>query len=163
MTVVCDNSALSALAEVGLLFILPAIFDEIVVTRSVFDEGSHPAAPEALRNLLASPPEWLKIHPDPEPLIEEALHLGPGEAASITLCHQQKGKVLLIIDEKRGRNVAAQLGIARVGVLAIVGQAARRNLLDFDEVVRRLTATGFRIHPAIIDAVRRTWLQSPRD
>ncbi len=50
MLVFCDNSCLSALAEMGMLEVLPRIVGPIRIPAAVAAEGRHPGAPEALRN-----------------------------------------------------------------------------------------------------------------
>jgi len=154
--VVCDNSALSALAEIDLLFVLPELFRQITITQAVFNEGLHPGAPKALRGLLDAPPAWLEVHADPDRILKETRSIGLGEATSITLCNEGPNQTLLIIDEKKGRGIATQLGIQITGVLAIIGKAAARNLLDFDEAIQHLLGTGFYVSPRIIDAVKRS-------
>lgn len=47
--VFCDNSSLSALAEMGMLGMLPRIVGPVRIPSAVSAEGCHPRAPEALR------------------------------------------------------------------------------------------------------------------
>lgn len=58
MIVISDTSALSALAELGWLDLLPRIHGPITITASVRKECLHPRAPTALHAWLASPPEF---------------------------------------------------------------------------------------------------------
>jgi hypothetical protein len=53
--VFCDNSSLSALAEMGMLGILPRIVGPVRIPSAVAAEGCHPRAPEALFRGLAEP------------------------------------------------------------------------------------------------------------
>jgi len=53
MIIVSDNSALSALAEINLLSLLPTLFGEVAITESVQRECQNCSAPEALRLWIA--------------------------------------------------------------------------------------------------------------
>ena len=154
MIIISDNSALSALAETDLLYLLPSLFGEVVITESVRRECEHPGAPEALRAWIAKPVVWLRIVPDPDTLLPETANLGPGEASSITLGWQHRRECRLILDEKRGRRVAAALGLPKSGVLSIVADAANLRLVNFDDALARLVAVDFHMSDAVIAAVR---------
>lgn len=61
MIVIADNSPLSALAEIGRIDILRALYGRIIIPASVAFEAAHPRAPQALRVWIASNPEWLEL------------------------------------------------------------------------------------------------------
>lgn len=154
MWVLCDNSSLSALAELDLMEVLYRILGPIAIPASVAAESGHRGAPEALREWIAHPPHWLTLLPDPIECLEETLVLGAGEAAAITLAWLHRESSYLVLDEKRGRTIAKSLGLRVTGLLAILTQAAICGLLDFEEVLARLTATGFRLTPSLIEEAR---------
>ncbi len=155
MIVISDNSALSALAEAGLLELLPRMFGVVVIPESIHRECGHPRAPKPLRDWISRPPEWLQIVPDPADLLTETQGLGPGEAAAITLAWANRKFAKLILDEKRGRRVAEALGLAKTGVLGMIGEAAGLGWLDFEETIERIQQTGFHMNDTVIEAVRR--------
>ncbi len=154
MLVICDNSALSALAEMELIDLLPRIVGPVVIPAAIAREAAHPAAPAALRNWIAQPPAWLTVHPDPTHLLNETAALGAGEAAAITLAWQNREASSLIMDEKRGRAVAKSLGLPVTGLLAILVSAARSGLVDFEDALLRLQASGFRLSSVLIEQAR---------
>ena len=154
MIVISDNSALSALAEVGLLDLLPRLFGAVVIPEAVRRECAHPRAPRPLGEWISLPPDWLEIVPDPAALLTETQDLGYGEAAAITLAWINRQSSKLILDEKRGRRVAAALGLPKTGVLGIIGEAAERGWLEFDETIERIARTGFHLSEAVVEAVR---------
>jgi uncharacterized protein len=80
--------------------------------------------------------------------------LDPGEAAAISLAWTKRHASVLIIDEKRGRAVAAALGLNMIGTLAILTEAAILGMLDFEQVIEALLATGFRLSPMLVEAAR---------
>jgi predicted nucleic acid-binding protein len=47
--IVCDNSVLSALAEIGQLDLLPALWEEVAIPASVAAESRRAGAPVALQ------------------------------------------------------------------------------------------------------------------
>jgi predicted nucleic acid-binding protein len=154
MWVISDNSALSALAEMGWLEVLPKIFGEITIPASVAAESLHPGAPEALREWIGSSPDWLTVVPDPLTLLEETRVLGAGESAAITLAWMRRSESFLILDEKRGRTVAKALGLRMTGLLSILVEAAAIGDLELEDAMHRLQVTGFRLSKALIEEAR---------
>ncbi len=138
----------------GLLSLLREIFGKVAVTESVRNEGTRSGAPDVLRAWFANPPEWLQPVPDPAEALEETVGLGLGEASSITLAWHHRPDSLLILDERRGRRVAAALGLRKTGVVAILAEAANRGLVDFDEALNQLRSTGFHVSESVIADVR---------
>ncbi len=154
MLLICDNSVLSALAEIELIELLPQIVGRVTIPAAIAREAAHPAAPAALRAWIANPPSWISIEPDPAEILEETKTLGAGEAAAITIAWLHRGDSGLIMDEKRGRAVAKSLGIPVTGLLAILVSAASRGLVDFEYALTRLRATGFRLSSALIEEAK---------
>lgn len=155
MLIISDNSALSALAETGLMDLLPALFGRIVITGSVLSECSAQGPPPELRSWISRPPDWLSIVPDPVVLLDETACLDSGEAASITLAWGNRPESFLILDERRGRRVAQALGLPMAGVMAIIADAANLGLVDFEDALQRLLSVGFQVSDEVIAAVRR--------
>jgi len=87
-------------------------------------------------------------------LLPGTANLGASEASAISLAWEHRQDCLLILDEKRGRRVAAALGLPKTGVLAILADAANQGLVDFEEVVERLGAVGFHMSESVISQVR---------
>jgi uncharacterized protein len=56
------------------------------------------------------------------------LELDPGEAEAIA-CALEGSATLLLIDERRGRRVAQQLGISVIGLVGVLLLAKRRGLV----------------------------------
>ena len=155
MIVLCDTSALSALAELELLELLPQLHPEVTITASVLREGLHPRAPAPLRTWLAHPPAWISIVPDPPENLPETSSLGAGEASSISHAWQLRNHALLIIlDDSQARLIAQALGLPITGLIGILGRAAHLGLVDFPLVVAQLATIGFRISPQVIQRVR---------
>ena len=154
MLVISDTSALSALAEIGLLHVLPQLFDEIVITASVWKECENEKSPPELIEFIASSPEWLIRAIDPP--IDEILlsKLDRGEATSIALALAQTGHPILIIDEKLGREAAIELGVDVIGLIGILVSASNSGFADFEAALTSLRTTRFRFAESLIDEAR---------
>ena len=152
--VFCDNSSLSALAEMGMLGILPRMVGPVSIPSALATEGCHLGAPEALRQAIADPPDRLIIVPDPECFLEETAALGAGESSAITLAWHARETSHLVIDERRGRAVAKALGLRVSGLLAILVEAGMAGEIDFEDSLSRLQLTGFRLSQALMDDAR---------
>lgn len=99
----------------------------------------------------ANPPDWLTVQT--VPVIDKTLNtLDPGEQAAITLA-QTLPADLLIIDERLGRRIAEERGIAIIGTLGILDDAAAQGLINLAEVIAQLQQTNFRVSRRIIQAL----------
>ncbi len=107
MLVIADTSPLSALAEIGHVDVLPALFHEVLIPPQVAAELAHPRAPQAVRELLAALPAWLQIRA-PHTLLSIP-ELDSGEVEAISLAVELHAD-LLLIDEKDGREYGDNAG-----------------------------------------------------
>lgn len=160
MIVIADNSPLSALAEIGKLDLLHALYGKVLIPAAVWREACHPNAPEALRTWLASPPSWLERIPDPSEILPQTQPLGAGEAASITLAWSHRPRALLILDDKAARRLAQTLGLRITGAGGILVAAARLGLVDFERALGQLQQTSFRIGEEVVEELRRKWRET---
>ena len=147
MLVIADSSPLIYLSRVGALHILPALFDEVVVPRAVWDETveRRPSAPGV--DALQQAP-WLRVVDDPP--LQLDLGLDPGEISAILLAESLRAD-LLLMDERVGRKVAHARGLAVRGTLGVLVQARQQGSISaLKPVLNALVAEGFRIAPALI-------------
>jgi predicted nucleic acid-binding protein len=121
MIVVSDTSPLTALLTVGSEDILSKLFTEVVI-------------PEAVRNELLRThvrlPEWLRIArvKDTARSDRYALVVDSGEAEAIQLARELHAEHLLI-DERKGRKLAVQEGVAVIGLLGVIILAKRKQFI----------------------------------
>src|SRR5690348_1042241 len=117
MTVVADTSPLNYLILIGSIDVLPALFQQVTVPPSVIAELRHAGSPEAVRRWVQSPPAWLDVRPLSNPPL--SLNLGPGEVEAISLALELRAEKTLI-DDRRARRAATDLGLTVVGTLAVL-------------------------------------------
>jgi predicted nucleic acid-binding protein len=151
MIVVADTSPINYLLLINQIDLLPRLFQQIIIPDVVRDEMLDPDAPPILQEWIANPPSWLTIQP--VPVLDTTLHsLDPGEQAAITLA-QTLSADLLIIDERLGRQIAEERGIAIIGTLGILDDAANQGLINLAEAIAQLQQTNFRVSRRIIQAL----------
>lgn len=153
-TVISDTSVLCYLALIGRLSLLESLFASVLIPEVVLQECLHPGAPEVLRNALSPNLPPFVMVTDVANLLPETVTLDAGERAAITLAWQHRSDSLLLLDEKRGRAIAAALGLRLRGVLGIVTEGHRRGHLDFDQTINQLRVHGFRLSDTLLAETR---------
>ena len=143
MIVVSDTTALTALLQVGLVEILPRLFNEVVIPEAVERE---------LRRAHSVLPSFLHTIPVADRKLVDRLcrDLDQGEAEAIALILEKRGD-LLLIDERKGRRVAQREGVPVIGLLGVLLQAKRHGVIQsVHQTIDKLqTAAGFRISEAL--------------
>ena len=148
--VIADSSPINYLVLIGHIGVLPELFDKIILPSAVQSELSRPKAPQAVREWIANAPVWLEVRSAPVVLDPALADLDDGERAAIALATELKAD-LLLIDERRGTRAARSKGFRVAGTLAILGLAARRDLLVLADALERLKRTSFRYSQKILD------------
>ncbi|HMF37502.1 MAG TPA: hypothetical protein VKF17_12725 [Isosphaeraceae bacterium] len=159
MIVVSDSTPLRYLVFIELEHVLPKLFGTVYAPPEVVAELQRSKNPilEPVRRWAKSPPEWLVVR-EPTTVNESlAQRLDRGESEAISLAHDLKAEKLLI-DEKRGRKVAKEMGFEIAGTLAVLEEAAVRGLIEIDQAVTQLKATNYRatdkLYQSTIENVR---------
>jgi predicted nucleic acid-binding protein len=126
--VVSNATPLIALAWLNRLDLLPTLFGTVHIPQAVHDEIEH--NPEAVGAAELSTAPWLEISPVQNTLAVSLLfdQLDAGESEAIVLARELQAG-LLLMDERRGRRRAIQVGLDVVGTLGILIQARRQNLV----------------------------------
>ena len=146
MPAVSNTSPLRYLIAAGHADLLGQLFGEILIPSGVAAELSDAAAPASVRQWIARPPAWLRIHPlNSAPDAELITALDRGEREAIVLATERKADVL-IIDEWKGRAIAQRRGLPLIGALGVLGEAYRQGLIDAPlQVLAEMRQQGFRI------------------
>jgi predicted nucleic acid-binding protein len=149
MIVVADTSPINYLILVEAINLLPKLYKRIVVPEAVGEELSHPGAPSVVREWSGRVPSWLEVRrPSASP--DRALQrLDSGERDAILLAVELRAEQLLI-DDREGRQLAVERGIAVMGTLGVLKRAGAMRLVDLRAVVARLQETSFYVAPAVL-------------
>jgi predicted nucleic acid-binding protein len=148
MTIVSNTSPLCYLTLIGHVEILPRLYGDIHITQKVLEELRHPDAPPSVRNWAMTPPDWLKIHSDPEEPDETLAALDPGERTALRLSEILLSDVVLL-DESAARVLAVQRGLKVSGTLGVLCDAAQAGLLNLPSALDFLRKTNFRASPQL--------------
>ena len=153
--VVADSGPLIALALIDLLTILPKLFSGVYIPDAVADETiDNPEKPgalaiaDALKDGILQQ-RFIKLDSDLEELSNL---LDRGEAEAIALA-AEIGAVVLI-DDRRGRKVAASRGIEITGTAAVLVSAKVNGHIDsVKPYLETLSLSGYRLSQRLVDTV----------
>ena len=136
-TVVCDTSPITNLIAIGHIQILHHLFKEVYIPPAVEAElkKSHPQIPEFIKTIPIQSKSYK---------IDGLNNLDNGESEAIILAIELGKPTLLIIDERKGHNVAEDAGISCTGLLGILIQARKIGLIDnISAILSELKSNGF--------------------
>ena len=153
MTLVVNSGPLISLARIGQLELLPALFDDIVLPRGVFEEVTQdPKLPGA--EAIAGA-EWLRVVEILDREAVERLTTSLDEGESQVLALAQELEATAAIDERRGRRLAASLGVPQTGTVGILLLAKRRGLIPvLTPLLDQLGAKGIHLSPRLYEEAR---------
>jgi predicted nucleic acid-binding protein len=145
---ICDTSALIALHQVGLLYILPELSPTVVLPAAVAQElAAGQSQGYDVPDIAGL--NWLRIRtPTTRPSLLDAKLLGVGESDVLWVALETPGGVA-VLDEVPARRVAGQLGIPFTGTLGLLVDAKNLGLFP---------AVG----PLLIELDRHDFHMSPR-
>ena len=158
MIVVSNTSPIINLAVVGQLELLRQLYGQVIIPRAVYDEivisgAGQPGAVEARTW------DWIEVKPvaDPTRVASLLLELDAGESEAIALA-LELGADLLLLDERKGRAVAAHLGVRCLGLLGVLIEAKHNGFVPAVKPVldRLIQGAGFWIGAALYEHVLRT-------
>lgn len=156
MIVVSDTSPLNYLILIDLPHVLATLFDHILIPDAVLQELRSAAAPQPVKDWLDKIPDWLQSRVVSD-IPADLRHLDRGERETIALA-QSVGASMVLLDERRARQIARARGLPVSGTLGVLDLAAQRGLVDVSEALDRLERTTFRASPRLVRDIRRRHL-----
>lgn len=129
MIVVSDSSVLINLAGLQKLDLLNALYDQLIVPASVWEEvvrrGQGKPGASAIQNAA-----WIEVRNVENWALVHSLRqdLDAGEAEAIALAVETDAD-LLLIDERLGRATAHHFGLRYVGLVGVLVAAKRRGFI----------------------------------
>ena len=133
--VISDTSSLIALTNIGELEVLKKVYGTVTLS------------PEIAEEYGLELPEWIKVVPvkDQQKLQLLNLELDKGESSGIALALENPNS-LLILDERKGREIAKKLGLKIVGILGVLVKAKELGVIEFlKPLLIKLEAADFRM------------------
>jgi len=114
---VFDSTCLIALERIARLDILPPLFPDIVVPAAVAEE-------------FGSSPAWMTIRTVSNDFSSAVLRtqLHRGEAAAIALAAEIQAD-RLVLDDKKARRIARELGLHPIGTVGVILRAKREDIV----------------------------------
>jgi uncharacterized protein len=150
--VISDTSAITNLAAIRYLHLLSQLYNQVIIPEAVYRElvDIDPPVPGTLEVQTIS---WFEVkqiaNRNVVERLQEKVRLDPGESEAIALALELSAD-LLLIDERRGRAEADRLGLRITGLLGILVEAKRQNLVaTIKPLMDDLVATSeFRVSSA---------------
>lgn len=140
---------------IGELDLLRKLYEVVYIPQAVFDEivikGEGQIGAEDIKNS-----EWIKVLPVQNRLLVKSLflQLDIGESEAIVLAIEHSAN-LVLLDEKRGRNIASEFNLRPFGLLGVLVQAKKLGLiLEIKPLIDKLRyVAGFWIDNKLYQAV----------
>ena len=150
MIVIADTSPLCYLILIDCIEILPQLYGQVFIPNAVYQELQASAAPEVVKNWIKNYPNWLAIKQINTKADSELEKLDLGEREAIILAEYYQAD-LVILDDKMGRQIAVNRGLAIIGLLGILYQAAQASLIDLSGKFTELQKTSFFVSPKLLE------------
>ena len=136
MIVVSDTTPLISLLKINQLDLLEKLFGEVLIPEAVFNELTVDERFQLEAQLIRQK-EFIAVKPvnnlESVSILKRATGLDQGESEAIVLTDELKAD-LLLMDEAKGRNVSAQMGLRIMGTIGILIAAYEEYELTADEV-----------------------------
>jgi len=141
---VTNSTCLIGLERIGRLDLLPQVFDTVFAPPTVVAE-------------VRSPLTWLTVQTVENSAFVAALktQMDEGEAEAIALA-VELDNVILILDDKKARRVAQQIGLKVIGTVGMLLRAKNQGVItEIKPLLTELVQVDFRITNAIIQEALR--------
>lgn len=149
--IVSDSGPIIAYSRIGRMDILRRLFGQVVVLNAVYEElvtrgAGRPGDAEVRRS------SWIQRREvkNPKGVEEFSTSLHRGEREAIVLANEIG--IPLLIDERRGRRTAEDMGVVVIGSLAVLAEGHREGIIeDTSSLVQDILDSGYWINPDVIE------------
>lgn len=159
MIVISDTTPIISLSKAEQLEVLEALFGEVFIPEAVYEEltGNQKFQLEA-EKVKKCPFIKVKQVEDIKSvnIFQRVTGLDAGESESIVMAEEKQAD-LLLIDEKKARHVAKQMGLAITGTIGVLIQAYDEGLLSESAIETCLAVMkkcGIRISDGLFETMR---------
>ena len=158
MKIICDTGPIIALAKIDKIYLLKGIAEEVLIPPMVFKELLGKVGDEsnqidrALSDIIR-----IKESGALDPAAEKALAgLGEGEKQAIGLAFNLKKDILLLLDDRAGRECAEKLNIPTTGLIGLLLILKQKGLVeDIVPFIDELRNKGYWLSDEVINVARR--------
>lgn len=150
MIVISDTSCLNYLVLIDEITILYHLYRQVIIPPAVREELLRPQTPETVREWISDAPDWVKIIAVTE--VMELGDLGAGEQEAISLALEIDADIVLM-DDYLARMEAEKHGLIVTGILGVLKDAAKANLLSLEEAFEKLKRTTFRVSASLLGSI----------
>ena len=130
MIVISDTSVINNLAAIYQLDLLQKLYGSIIIPQAVYEELTLPNSWVAGANEVQSY-DWIKVRSVSNDSLLESLQqeLDIGESEVIALAIELKAE-LILIDERRARNIAESWNLRYTGILGVLIEAKSQGVIS---------------------------------
>lgn len=153
--IVSDSTALITLINIDEFELLSFFTQKVFIPKEVYEEV---ALLDEARVFLDVQIErkFIEVSMYNNQLLYDELNilLDSGESASIILALEKK--MPLLIDEKKGRNVAQDMGIDIIGLIGVIRFLYKKEKISkkrTKEIMQKLSTSSFRVSKKLVDMV----------
>lgn len=158
MKIVADTGLIIGLAKIGQIYLLKKLATEVLIPPIVHKElyGKIGSESDQIDQALSDFVHVVELGSLELNIDEPLINLGEGEKQSIFLASTLKKEVLLLIDDRAGRQVADNLKISKIGLVGILLLAKKRGLIDnVGSLLEELRAAGYWLSDQVIAVARK--------
>jgi uncharacterized protein len=155
--VISDTSAITNLAAIHQLHLLPQLYGQVTIPEAVYGELVE-VDPPVPGTLEVQTVPWLNVvqvsNRHAVEQLQRDVRLDSGESEAIVLALELNAD-LLLIDERRGRAEANRLGVRITGLLGLLVEAKKKRLIPaVQPLMDALVATSdFRVSSALYNRI----------
>jgi predicted nucleic acid-binding protein len=144
--VVSDAGPLIALAKLDLLNLLPQIFSTVYIPKTVFEEATKN------QRIASFKSSQVNVIDDIDNSFSKSLKILLDDGEIQALSHAKILGCGVLMDEKRGRQVAVKHNIPIIGVIGVLLQAKEKELIpEIKMYLMALQDADYRLSGAVLD------------